>query len=50
MLFLPTPPESTTESFADNTAVLATDSDPAIAPQKLQTILLAIQNWVGNGE
>jgi hypothetical protein len=37
--------ESTTATFADDTAVLATDSDPAIAAQKLQTNLLAIQNW-----
>jgi hypothetical protein len=42
---LPTSPASTTASFADNTAVVAVDSDPAIAPQKLQTDLLAIQNW-----
>jgi hypothetical protein len=31
--------ESTTATFADNTAVLATDSDSVIALQKLQT------NW-----
>jgi hypothetical protein len=42
---LPTSPESTTATFADDTAVVATDSDPAIASQKLQTELLAIQNW-----
>jgi hypothetical protein len=35
-------PGSTTASFADNTAVVAMDSDPAIASQKLQTDLLAI--------
>jgi hypothetical protein len=40
---LPTSPESTTETFADDTAVLATDSDPAIASHKLQTDLFAIQ-------
>jgi hypothetical protein len=35
----------------DNAAVVATDSDPAIASQKLQTDLLAIQNWLKkNGE
>jgi hypothetical protein len=28
---LPTAPESTTAIFADDTAVVATDSDPAIA-------------------
>jgi retron-type reverse transcriptase len=42
---LPTSPESTTATFADNTAVVTTDSDPAIALQKLQTDLLAIQYW-----
>jgi hypothetical protein len=42
---LPTSPESTTAIFADDTAVLATSSDPAIASYKLQTNLLAIQNW-----
>jgi hypothetical protein len=34
---LPTSPESTTTTFADDTAVLATDSDPVIASQNLQT-------------
>jgi hypothetical protein len=42
---LPTSPESTTATFADDSAVVAMDSDPAIASQKLQTDLLAIQNW-----
>jgi histone H2A len=42
---LPTSSESTTADFADDTAVLATDSDPVIASQKLQTNLLAVQNW-----
>jgi hypothetical protein len=37
---LPTSPESTTATFADDTAVVAMDSDPAIASQKLQTDLL----------
>jgi hypothetical protein len=41
---LPTSPESIT-TFAYETAVVATDSDPAIASQKLQTNLLAIQDW-----
>jgi hypothetical protein len=31
---LPTSQESTTATFADNTAVLATDSDPAIVSRK----------------
>jgi hypothetical protein len=42
---LPTSPESTTATFADDIAVVTMDSDPAIASQKLQTDLLAIQNW-----
>jgi hypothetical protein len=37
-----TSPEFTTATFADDTAVLAIDSDPAIASQKLQTNLLAV--------
>jgi hypothetical protein len=41
---LPTSPESTTTTFADDTTVVATDSNPAIASQKLQTDLLEIQN------
>jgi hypothetical protein len=45
---LPTSSECTTATFADNTAVVATDSDPAIDSQKLQTDLLAIQNWFKN--
>jgi hypothetical protein len=36
----------TTANFADNTAVIALDSNPAIASQKLQTNLAAIQNLV----
>jgi hypothetical protein len=42
---LPTSPESTTATFANDTAVVAMDSDPAIASKKLQTDLLAIQDW-----
>jgi hypothetical protein len=37
-------------TFADDTAVVATDSDPSIASHKLQTDILAIQNWFKNGE
>jgi hypothetical protein len=47
---LPTSPESTTATLADDTALVAKDSDPAIASHKLQTDLLAIQNWFKNGE
>jgi hypothetical protein len=43
---LPTSPEYTTVTFADNTVVLATDSVPATASQKLQTSLAAIQYWL----
>jgi hypothetical protein len=46
----PNSPESTTETFADNTAVVTTKSDPAIASHKLQTNLLEIHNWFKNGE
>jgi hypothetical protein len=42
---LPTSPESTTATIADDTAVVAMDSDPDIASQKIQTDLLAIQDW-----
>jgi hypothetical protein len=42
---LPTSPDSTIATFADDTAILATDPDPATASQKLQTSLLAIQHW-----
>jgi hypothetical protein len=43
---LPTSPKSTTATSADDTAILATDPDPAIASEKLQTSLLAIQHWL----
>jgi hypothetical protein len=36
--------------FAEDTAVLAMVSNPAIASHKLQTSLAAIQNWFKNGE
>jgi hypothetical protein len=45
---LPTSPEYTTATLANDTPVLATDSDPTIASQKLQTNLSAIQNWFKN--
>jgi hypothetical protein len=47
---LTTSPESTTATFADDTAVVAMDSDRAIASLKLQINLLAIQSWFKNGE
>jgi hypothetical protein len=43
---LPIPPDSITATFADDTAVVATDCDPATASQKLQASLLAIQSWL----
>jgi hypothetical protein len=42
---LPTSSESTTSTFADNTSIVAVNGEPAIASQKLQTNLFAIQNW-----
>jgi hypothetical protein len=42
---MPASPESTTATFADDTAEVAMDSDPDFALQKLQTDLLAIQDW-----
>jgi hypothetical protein len=47
---LPTSPGSTTANFADDTAAVSMDSDPAIASKKLQTDLFAIQSWFKNGE
>jgi hypothetical protein len=41
---LPTSPESTTSTLADDTAVIATDRNPAIASQNLQASLLGTQN------
>jgi hypothetical protein len=39
-----------TKTFADDTAVVATNSDPAITSQKLQTDIFSTQNWFKNGE
>jgi hypothetical protein len=41
---LPTSPTITIARFADDTVVLATDSDPAVASQRLQTHLFANQS------
>jgi hypothetical protein len=43
---LPTSPTTTIATFADDKAVLASDSDPATASQQLQTHLNAIQSWL----
>jgi hypothetical protein len=40
---LPTSPDAMTATYADDTAVLATDYNPAMASQKLQNSLRAIQ-------
>jgi hypothetical protein len=47
---LPTSPESTTATFADDIAVIATDNNPATSSHKLQTNLLTIQHWLKNRE
>jgi hypothetical protein len=39
-------PDITTATFADDTAILAIDASPAIASQKLQNNLDAIQHWL----
>jgi hypothetical protein len=43
---LPTSPDFITATFVDDTAVIATDYDPATASQKLQASLLEIQSWL----
>jgi hypothetical protein len=43
---LSTSTQSTTAAFGEDTAVLATDSDPSIPAQKLQTNLDGIQKLV----
>jgi hypothetical protein len=45
---IPTSPDSFTATFADDTAVVAADSDPATASHKLQTAILAIQSWLSD--
>jgi hypothetical protein len=46
LLYLPISPETISATFADYTAVIATDNDPAITSSKLQANLLAIQGWL----
>jgi ribosomal protein L10 len=43
---LPTLDGTLTATFADDTAILTTDSDPTVASQFLQNNLLAIQTWL----
>jgi hypothetical protein len=43
---LSTSTESTAATSANDTAVLAMDSDPAIASMKLQTYLHELQIWL----
>jgi hypothetical protein len=42
----PTSPGTLTATFADDTSIHTTDSDPVVASQILQTDLLAIQTWL----
>jgi len=46
---LPTTSDSTTATFADDTAVLTIRENPAIATHRLQTNLNEIQLWLKNG-
>jgi hypothetical protein len=41
---LPTSPRTLIATFADDTSILTTDSDPAVASHLLQTDLLDIQH------
>jgi histone H2A len=43
---LPTSPGTLSATFADDTSILTTDSDPVVASQLLQTDLITIQNWL----
>jgi hypothetical protein len=43
--YLPTTADSTTTTFADDTAVLTKHEDPAIATHRLQISLNEIQLW-----
>jgi hypothetical protein len=46
LLYLPTSTKFTTATLSDDTAVLATDSDPGFASQKLQSNRDATQKWL----
>jgi hypothetical protein len=43
---LPMSPRTFIATFTDDTSVLTTDSDPAVALHLLQTDLLEIQHWL----
>jgi hypothetical protein len=43
---LTTSPRTLIATFVDDTPILTTDSDPAVASHLLQTDLLAIQQWL----
>jgi retron-type reverse transcriptase len=45
---LPTSPRYFIATFADDTSIFTTDSDPAVASHLLQTDLLEIQHWLDN--
>jgi hypothetical protein len=47
---LPTSDNTTIATFADDTALLAIDSDPALASQKLQQHLDSYKNGLENGK
>jgi hypothetical protein len=46
MADLPTSPRTFIATFTDDTSILTTDSDPAVASHLLQTDLLEIQHWL----
>jgi hypothetical protein len=47
---LPTNFHTTTETFADDTVILASHDDPVIASQRLQGHLDQLENWLKRGE
>jgi hypothetical protein len=49
MADLPTTAESITATFADDTAVLTVNEDPAEATHQLQVHLNNIHSWLKNG-